>query len=215
MDAHKALDFAQKHDLDLDDWLELTEIPIGQFGAYRIDSAGVFFHPNETSEEHGWNAEQVKSAGSVYEMGKNVQPASLGLSQAKQVLAKAQNQKQMRQDNKSRLTFPCTPQELVDFFDTDVSGDLFGCLPEDFRAAVGRSPSIHQRRITKILSVCAELGFAAMAIPHSGKSAIKQKCLPIVALRFTESTFEDTWKKARKLDLVCLENRDAYAHRPK
>ncbi|NAT22346.1 hypothetical protein [Pseudomonas syringae] len=108
MDAHKALDFAQKHDLDVDDWLELTEIPIGQFGAYRIDSAGVFFHPNEKSEEHGWNAEQVKSVGSVYEMGKNVQPASLGLSQAKQVLAKAQNQKQIsgRRPVESTPDFP-------------------------------------------------------------------------------------------------------------
>ncbi|MDU8430215.1 hypothetical protein RYA99_16180 [Pseudomonas syringae pv. actinidifoliorum] len=52
MDAHKALDFAQKHDLDVDDWLELTEIPIGQFGAYRIDSAGVF--PSQREIRRAW-----------------------------------------------------------------------------------------------------------------------------------------------------------------
>ncbi|MCV4285905.1 hypothetical protein [Pseudomonas capsici] len=215
MDIAQASAFAQKNDLDIDDWLELTEVAIGQFGAYRIDSSGVFFHPNEKSEEHGWSAEQIKAAGPTYAVDKNVKPSSLALSQATPVLAKAQSQKQMRQDNKSNLTFPCTPQELVDFFDTDVSGDLYGCLPENFRAAVGNPQSILQARNTKILSTCADLGFNALAIPHGGKRTIKEKCLNQTAVRFTDSTFDSAWKEASKLGLVRVENRDAYARRPK
>lgn len=51
----------------------------------------------------------------------------------------------MRRQNAHRLTFHCTPRELVEFIDADAnfSGCLYGSLPDGFREAVAASHESH------------------------------------------------------------------------
>jgi len=103
---------AIKSGLRLEDWIEITGIvPTGDNGSF-----GMYFISPDAISFKGWNAEHI-NASPVYD------------------------QPDMHRQNQHRLVFPCTPQELVNFIDSDVSGDLFDSLTDDFRASVARLPT--------------------------------------------------------------------------
>lgn len=120
MDDKRAAELARQKSLGIDDWLEITDIPIGRYGEYLVKDDGVRFHPNKDSAYPGWSTEQIDEA----------QASKPGES-------RADAQRQARANNNSALPLPCTPRQLVDFMLTqDVSGDLHGALPGIFIAAV-------------------------------------------------------------------------------
>ncbi|WP_286974326.1 hypothetical protein [Pseudomonas sp.] len=133
MDNKRATELASQQCLQITDWLEITNIGLGQFGAYKIESTGVYFHPNESSDNHGWSDEQIEETGSSYTVDENTKSVLL-------VKPRAANHGQMLTDNNSRIEFPCTPRQLLDFIEGNVSGCLFGCLPETFVSAVEKTP---------------------------------------------------------------------------
>lgn len=128
MEKERATELACRQSLDISDWLEITDIPIGMCGNYSIGVDGVRFHPNgkkEDSKGHGWSEEQIREALPRYS-------DSLVLLESK-----ADAQQRMMADNTSLLLLPCTPRQLVEFvLKRDVSGDLHGSLPGSFIAAV-------------------------------------------------------------------------------
>lgn len=69
--------------------------------------------------------------------------------------------------------------------------------------------SIHKQRIDKIIEVAKLKGYELLAIEYGGKAAIQTECLKFSSL-FTESTFLNAWKRAKKLKLIEVQNVDVY-----
>ncbi|WP_437882095.1 hypothetical protein [Pseudomonas sp. LRF_L74] len=133
MDEGLAHTLAATRQLELQEWLNITDVGPGAHNAYLITTDGVFFHPNENAEKHGWSEEQIQEASSEYALGHKSRTFSKSTS-------RAQVASRMLIESQHQLLFPCTPKALIDFIDGDVTGDLFGCLPDTFRKAVDELP---------------------------------------------------------------------------
>lgn len=131
MDKERATELAGRQSLDISDWLEITDIPLGEHGHYLIGADGVRFRPNKDSADAGWSAEQIAEALPSYWRDPDE--------------SKASAQRQALTDNGSLLLFPCTPLQLVELvLKDDASGDLHGSLPGSFIAAVYECGSLQQ-----------------------------------------------------------------------
>ncbi|MBA4243049.1 MAG: hypothetical protein C0452_03935 [Pseudomonas sp.] len=122
-------------------------------------------------------------------------------------------QPDMLAENEHRLTFPCTPQQLLDF----VRGDVSGCLSsveQSVEALISSEPTLVEARIGQILASCKKLGYAPLNIPYGGKTAIKSLCLA-TPKQFTAATFDKAWKVATSSGRVRMADSDKYAGRGK
>jgi hypothetical protein len=68
------------------------------------------------------------------------------------------------------------------------------------------------KRIDSILEVTEKLGYPPKQIPRGGKSAVKQECLKDRHL-FTDSTFDQAWKKASTERLIQVKDVDKFRRR--
>ena len=171
MDDKRAAELARQKSLGIDDWLEITGIPIGRYNEYLVKEDGVRFHPNKDgaypnkdSAFPGWSTDQIDEA----------QASKPGES-------RADAQREMRANNISALPFPCTPKQLVAFVLTqDVSGDLHGALPGLFIAAVYEHDS--QQPNTSAPKEAAEEETKALRIElELERAQAKPSCLLAIA----------------------------------
>lgn len=110
-------ELARKPKLDRNDWTDITGFdPDKPVGSDEPDRLGMYLITDEAISFCGWDEDFIRS-----------QPVRL--------------RSDMRRQNNHRLTFPCTPRELVEFVDADVhfSGCLYDSLPDGFRKAVATS----------------------------------------------------------------------------
>ena len=122
-------------------------------------------------------------------------------------------QPDMLAENEHCLSFPCTPQQLLDFVRSDVSGCL-GSLEHPVEALVSNKPTLLEERIGKILAACRQLGYDPLNIPYAGKPAIKEICLRAPKL-FTEETFRKAYSKASTTSQIRHSGREKYAGKGK
>ncbi|POD74577.1 hypothetical protein BKM17_17465 [Pseudomonas syringae group genomosp. 3] len=205
MEINRVKELLNKGELDLADWIEITKIDAGMWGSYKIMPAGIFFHPNGEFSEPGWRYDQLTSAAPTYDID------------LKMVLPKHEVGHQLARQNRTRLLFPCTAKQLIDFVspENDICGSLFGCLPKGFCECVEAPRPLQEQRVDAFLDYCRQLDYPPLAIPYSGKAAIKIKCLSGTLGRFTSDTFKKAWQQATKDGFIQVVNRDAYARRPK
>ena len=110
-------ELARKPKLDRNDWTDITGLdPEKPVESDDRDRLGMYLITDEAISFCGWDEDFIRS-----------QPVRL--------------RSDMRRQNNHRLTFPCTPRELVEFVDADVnfSGCLYDSLPAGFREAVAAS----------------------------------------------------------------------------
>lgn len=124
------------------------------------------------------------------------------------------DQADIRDKSEHRLAFPCTPRELVKFFDGDLYGD-FGCLPDEFRAAVAAKIPISRVRSEEIRLKCIEEGFPLMEITTGGKSIVRRALLAESPRLFSASTFKEAWQVALDEGLVRMKDSEKYSARGK
>lgn len=128
--------------------------------------------------------------------------------------APAWQQPDMLAENEHRLSFPCTPQEFLDFVRDDVSGCL-AQLEQLADALISTKPDITEERIKVILAACGRLGYDPLSIPYAGKIAIKNICLDTPGLYFTEETFKKAYSKASTTKRIRHSGREKYTGRGK
>lgn len=195
--------------LDLADWIEITKLSVGQWGSYKVMEEGVCFHPNGEFSEGGWTYEQIRSAAPGYNIDKETRTI-IGEVQAQDKVAG-----RMAKENRTKLLFPCTAKELIDFTspENDVCGSLFGCLPDGFLECANAPLGLQEERVQAFLSYYADLNYPPLAIPYGGKGAIGKRCLEGSVGRFTADTFRKSWQQAVADGFIQVKNRDAYARR--
>jgi len=79
------------------------------------------------------------------------------------------------------------------------------------KSSVGKIP-VRPAQIEAIRKTAVGLGYNPLAIPNTGKAAIKKECLKDAKL-FTDSGFDHAWKDASKQNVICIQNKEKFLPR--
>lgn len=180
------LSLAYKSNLDLAAWIVITGLKSDDRGR-----CGYYTVSKEMIEFIGWEENDIN-----------------GRPEYEQV--------DMLQQNNARLVFPCTPKQLIQFIDNDVSGCL-GVVPEAFREAVNKPMTDTERRIDQIVKMAIKKYPSPLEIPAGGKTAIRKELErenPALFGKFGLSSFNALWVEAStKRGLVRMADSEKFSKR--